>query len=85
MGKLFAPTGAQIIGTLDKIPGVAGILDVTRKLDGSFNIEHDSDTAVDWDGQETEKDPESGDRLFVDEHDIIWLERLLTYKESEDA
>ena len=82
MGKLIAPGGAEIIGTYEMIPGCAGILDVTRSKDGEFEVEHDGNTEVWWNGQDTQTD--GNNRIFVDETGILWIESVLTYKESED-
>lgn len=74
---LIAPNGAPIVGTLELIPGVAGIQRVKAgKGDGGlFEIEYDGETEVDWDNQVTVK--RKGGRVFVDPDGQEWLESQL--------
>ena len=85
MGKLIAPNGVEIVGTLERIPGVAGIEDVTLTADGKFELEWTGDTEIDWNGQETETDAMYQCRIFVDENGESWLEHELMFEETEDA
>ena len=85
MGKLIAPNGAEIIGTHERIPGMAGIQNVTLTEGGKFDLEWTGDTQIDWDGQETETDAMTEGRIFIDENGESWLEHELTFKETEDA
>lgn len=64
---LISPKGTIITGTLELIPGVAGIQEVKPgKGDGGrFEIHYDGETDVDWDNQVTVK--RKGGRVFVDE------------------
>lgn len=84
MGRLFAPNGATIVGTLESIPGVSGISSVTMNELGEYELEHDDETTVDWDQQETVVDVMYNCRVFMDENNESWLENELTFKETED-
>jgi hypothetical protein len=62
---LKSPKGTVIVGTLEIVPGWAGIHgSVKRGGNGRFEFDHDGETRLDWDGQRTvERD---GERIFVD-------------------
>lgn len=62
-GSLVTLDGEEIIGTYEKVWGVAGVIGAVRNPDGSFDFEYDGDTDIDWNSQETEK--EDGEMLFV--------------------
>lgn len=85
MGKLFAPNGAEIIGTFETVHGIGQIVDVTPMVDGEYGFDWGGGTVMLWDGQVTETDPMSGQRLFIDAEHCVWQESELTYKETEDA
>lgn len=82
--RLVSPTGAEIIGTIERIPGVAFICpsfqqDADGKMQWSF--EHEGETKVDWDGQETVT--ACGETLFQDENGAEWLQRELLVVPAE--
>lgn len=58
-------TGAEIAGTLEKIPGTALIASFSRDKDGALKYEHAGETDVFWDGQETLTNAE-GLTKFID-------------------
>ncbi len=49
-------TRSPIKGTLEKITGCCGFSSCERAADGSINYEHDGETEVYWDDQETATD-----------------------------
>lgn len=53
--KLVSPKDHDIVGTVEVLIGVAGITNegVTRKANGTYDFEHDGETDIDWDAQET--------------------------------
>lgn len=53
MPNLIAPNGKLIIATADFVPGNAQIADVTRKPDGSLEIDFAGETELCWNGQYT--------------------------------
>lgn len=63
-------TGKQIVGTLETMTGVSGIVENSWFVgeDGSLQFDHDGGTSVSWESQFTQTD-ESGYRIFVDEDD----------------
>lgn len=67
-GSLVTLDGEEIIGTYEKVWGVAGVISATRKPDGSLDLENDGETCVIWDTQETEK--ADGEILFVTASDF---------------
>ena len=67
-----APNGKLIIGTLEKLYGVAQI-DEESTLD---DLCYDGHTDINWDGQETFVN-EHGDRVFIDEDGNEWTESQL--------
>lgn len=79
--KLQSPTGIDIVGTQETIPGVANIINDDIVLEDSehtnhkFKVEYGDQTEVDWDRQETNK--VLGQRVFVDANGGLWLEREL--------
>ncbi len=76
--KLQSPTGKDIIGTQEAVPGTAGInnSDVTlNKKTGQYDFDNDGDTEVAWDEQTTEM--HLGQRTFVASDGTLWLEREL--------
>lgn len=90
--KAFSPTGVQIIGTKDLIPGVANITPdtFTRDANGSLDFEWTGGTDVDWDNQMTVECPDPGmkdcftGRVFVDEDGDEWLESQIVLKDEDD-
>lgn len=62
-GSLVTLDGEEIIGTYEKVWGVAGVISAMRMPDGSLDLENDGETSIIWDTQETEK--ADGEILFV--------------------
>ena len=75
--KLIAPNGKEIIGTEERIPGTAHIINskIEKQDDGTFEFDYEGETKVFWDGQETRY--ACGQRIFTDEDGGLWLEREL--------
>lgn len=71
----YAPTGARIVGTVDTIPGVAIIANVTVDENGAVEPIWAGETSVGWNGQRTVF--EAGERVYVDEHNDHWRESQL--------
>jgi hypothetical protein len=65
--QAYAPNGAKIVGTIDRITAVANIAEGTWTEDEpDCDFEYTGDTDVDWDSQETLT--RNGRRLFLDEN-----------------
>jgi hypothetical protein len=79
-----SPTGVAIIGTLEMVPGTALITtdSFEKNAKGEITFDHDGETEIDWDGQETQT--KNGKELFVDEDGGIWTEDQLVLKETDD-
>lgn len=78
---LCAPNGAEIIGTVERIPGVARIVPVVTIGDKgkvSWTYDYEGETVVDWDGQETMT--ACGETMFQDDDGGMWLERELVLR-----
>jgi hypothetical protein len=76
--KLQSPTGKDIVGTEERISGVAQIVNAgieAPQVDGRYDIDYEGTTDVDWDAQETRV--ACGQRIFVDSEGALWLEREL--------
>lgn len=70
-GPLMAPTGEDIIGTLEVVPGHAELSSPPERLaDGSIHYDHAGETEVFWDDQETVTD--EGKIVFVDAAGYSW-------------
>lgn len=82
MGFLKTPDGSRVVGTLETIPGVALIGNVTWSPEFGIDFDYEGGTDVDWNGQETVK--RNGRRVFVDEGGSEWLEDDLEYVEDEE-
>lgn len=84
MAKLFAPNGAEIIGTSETISGTARFINsnITQNADGTYEFEWSGGTDIDWDSQTTDED--RGERLFVDDSGETWRESELVLEEEED-
>jgi hypothetical protein len=68
MKQMIAPNGRKIVGTFDKIPGVAGVQGWTVDANGKLEPEYDgTGTEVWWDDQYTETN-EAGVLWVVDEN-----------------
>jgi hypothetical protein len=83
MPKLYAPNGRPIVGTSEKLSGVAWILEVGPKDPdtGEFELEYDGETEIDWNSQATERgqfEPDGKEhRVFLDDRGCEWPENVL--------
>lgn len=75
--RYVSPTGFAIIGTLERITGVAHALD----YDENGDPEYDGETTVWWDEQETAVDAK-GRTIYVDEEGGQWPWAELTADED---
>lgn len=75
--KLVAPNGKQIIGTLERLAGVAYLDDAKDggADGGKFEVQYSGETEVWWDGQRTVE--RKGQRIFVDQDGDEWPENKL--------
>lgn len=83
--KLVSPTGADIVGTAELVPGVALLnnSDITRNSDGTYEFEWAGETKLDWDGQTTVT--RRVHRVFVDDNGEEFTENeLQLVPESDD-
>lgn len=65
--KLLSPKDTEIIGTLEIVCGVAGLLPETLRFapkTGIFVFDYDGETKIDWNSQATVV--RDGERIFVD-------------------
>lgn len=74
MSTLVAPSGADIEGTLDRVPGTA-LCTPTRDEDGGVELELHDETDLDWNKQATVRF--RGERVYVDTSGNYWLENEL--------
>lgn len=74
---LRSPSGRLIVGTSEKVPGMAPFKNVYAvPEDGSpFTIEYDEPTKLYWEGAETVT--RDGERLYIDEDGKEWMESEL--------
>ena len=73
MGRLVAPSGHAIVGTLDRIPGIAKINGASRNGEtGEYDLDWEGHTEVLWNDQVTIY--RQKERVFVDEDGGEWLE-----------
>lgn len=70
-----APDGAAIVGTLERLSGVAILTSASVCEDGTLELAYEGTTDVWWNDQTTVH--EAGERVFVDEHDRPWRESQL--------
>lgn len=70
--KFTSPTGSEIIGTLETIPGVAA----AEEFDAAGKPEYSGSTEVDWDNQKTIE--RNGSLVYVDDDGAEWLFSDLT-------
>ena len=80
MGKLYAPDGALIVGTLELVTGSAGIIGATRQPDGSLDLEYEGGTEMFGDDSKTVE--RKGQRVFLDEDGSEWLESELLLRDD---
>lgn len=66
-----SPEGNEIIGTLERIEGVARA-EVSLTRNGRLKVEFLGDTEVDWNSQTTKT--QNGERLFVCSQRKVWSE-----------
>lgn len=97
--RLMAPNGCEIIGTLERVYGVAGINTPRANADGGFEFEWDGGTKIEWDSQETVrrssivrgpvtkhvvvKRPKN-ERIFICANDEEWFESELKLEAVEE-
>lgn len=76
--KAYSPTGKEIRGTLERLSGVADVIDDSfwKLDDGSLDFEHAGNTEVWWDEQTTVLGA-NRERIFVDTEGGEWLESQL--------
>jgi hypothetical protein len=77
-----SPTGAEIIGTVETIPGVARIARFNRTDDGALEFEWAGDTEISWDDQVTVR--RDGETLFEDADGATWKESELLISEPAE-
>jgi hypothetical protein len=51
--RLVAPSGAPIIGTSERIDGTAYIAGVDVQADGTWEVQHEGWTEIDWNSETT--------------------------------
>ena len=87
MSQLFTPSGKAIVGTFEKITGCAKII-AAEPTDPNgtkekFSLQYEGTTEVYWNDQTTVLDAETGERIFVDEDGVAWLESVLVLKDPD--
>lgn len=71
--QVFSPTGAPIVGTLERVFGVAYCN--FEAAETGFTATHVGETNLYWDGQQGVT--RNGQAVFVDKNGDEWLEREL--------
>jgi hypothetical protein len=71
---LVGPNGEKIVGTLDTVLGVAGILGVTED-GGTMDIVYEGETRIDWNSQKPVNHDNGLGRVFVTDSGALFLER----------
>ncbi|RWJ03442.1 hypothetical protein [Mesorhizobium sp.] len=80
MARYVSPKGHDIVGTYERVYGVAQISDITDAGEPVYA----GGTRLDWDSQETLT--RNGTRIFLDEAGGEWtFDQLAKVEESEDA
>ena len=82
MKRLYAPTGALIIGTLERIPGCANA-HIWVDDEGDINVDYTGYTTVWWDGQTTETIEKK--TIYVCEEGGEWPESECVVREGPDV
>lgn len=72
-------TGKEVIGTYEKLHGVA----LVSGVDENGEPEYDGETKVDWESQKTVRN-KKGERLWVDEDWNTVPESELEFRDSEE-
>lgn len=72
-GVLMTKCGKLIESTYELVYGTAAISAVTRKEDGTLDIDHDDETEIDWNSQRTVREAD-GQMKFVTEDGEVFLE-----------
>lgn len=81
--RLKTPQGQYIIGTLEQLQGCAFASTFEVLPDGSLSPEHEYETEIWWEAQETVK--EDGVRICVDRDLGLWRETELIRVPVEDG
>lgn len=81
--KLQSPTGLDICGTLEVVPGVAMIInsEIKPAIEGEFDIEYEGSSEMYWDDSQTKE--LDGERIFVDSAGGHWPENELRLVEED--
>lgn len=75
----WAPSGKKIVGTYDKVPGVALAYTYYRDpVDGHVEAEYEGETKLRWNDCEAQY-ATNGQRLYVDEDDGLWAENEIEW------
>ena len=83
MYAISKKTGLQVIGIVEHVEGVAGLMDDGFSLDGEGKLahEHDGGTNMNWDSQVPLLD--NGERIYVDEGKNVVLESDVGLSKTE--
>ncbi|MER9176225.1 hypothetical protein NKH72_21855 [Mesorhizobium sp. M0955] len=80
MARYVSPKGHDIVGTYERVYGIAQISEITAEGEPVYA----GGTKIDWDSQETLT--RNGKRVFVDEGGDEWtFDQLVKAEETEDA
>ncbi|RWB95616.1 MAG: hypothetical protein EOQ56_28115 [Mesorhizobium sp.] len=79
MARYVSPTGHDIVGTYERVYGVAHIYGI----DDTGEPIYAGDTKIDWDSQVTLT--RDGKQIFLDEGGDEWTFDQLVKEENEDA
>ena len=78
-GIPYAPTGQRIVGTLERVKGVALIeTEVIQHPNGGLTYVYQGETQIDWDSQQTVE--KNGGPVFVDEAGGHWNAAQITLR-----
>jgi hypothetical protein len=82
--QAVSPTGVPIVGTRELLSGLGQIRtdSFQRGPDGKLEFEIGSEVEIEWNGQRTETS--NGQRVFLDEHGVQWLENQITLVPDKD-
>lgn len=79
--RAYAPTGALIYGTLERMYGVAFVASFTKEEGGEIKVKYSGESDVDLDSQETVLRDDQ--RIFVDVDGKEWLESEIQFRREE--